>query len=176
MISFFSHSYRQMLPSDTAPRSRWIIMASSSSGAMSTFRGGHHSSTNSMDSGNYVKLPPPPPPPAGIPPHHLRLGMAGGGGRPNGGMATAGRGVEVLKVSSQNGLGAMMSQVGVWCERCNSRLVELKKQAVRLMIMHPSLMRLAMKVSIIGREYNWWEKCVYIGWNWIIFDHIMKFY
>ncbi|XP_038079168.1 uncharacterized protein LOC119746347 [Patiria miniata] len=38
-------------------------------------------------------------------------------------------------------------QVGVWCERCNSRLVELKKQALRLMIMHPSLIRLAMKVS-----------------------------
>ena len=37
--------------------------------------------------------------------------------------------------------------VGVWCERCNNRLVELKKQALRLMIMHPSLIRLAMKVS-----------------------------
>ncbi|XP_071832300.1 uncharacterized protein [Apostichopus japonicus] len=43
--------------------------------------------------------------------------------------------------------GNRISEVGVWCERCNNRLVELKKQALRLMIMHPSLMKLAMKDS-----------------------------
>ncbi|KAJ8045273.1 Kinesin-like protein KIF26B [Holothuria leucospilota] len=43
--------------------------------------------------------------------------------------------------------GKSISEVGVWCERCNNRLVELKKQALRLMIMHPSLMKLAMKDS-----------------------------
>lgn len=50
--------------------------------------------------------------------------------------------------------GNRISEVGVWCERCNNRLVELKKQALRLMIMHPSLMKLAMKVGLPVLYYH----------------------
>ena len=105
----------------------------------------------SSNPSGYRHHPPPTGPPPPPPPHPSNLPIptgsmdqrqsammgskaAGGGG---GGEVTNG-------ASSQSGLG--MSQVGVWCERCNTRLVELKKQALRLMIMHPSLMRLAMKV------------------------------
>ncbi|XP_022092907.1 kinesin-like protein KIF26B isoform X4 [Acanthaster planci] len=56
-------------------------------------------------------------------------------------------------------------QVGVWCERCNSRLVELKKQALRLMIMHPGLIRLAMKDSSALYERLQIPKSLYEAWN-----------
>ncbi len=59
------------------------------------------------------------------------------------------QGAEGSSMVPQDSSNSGRAEVGVWCERCNSRLVELKKQALRLMIVHPNLVRLAMKVSVI---------------------------
>ena len=113
---------------------------------------------SSNPSGYRSHLPPPtappPPPPTQSAPLPVSSAMEsnngghrlGAGSRLTRGAGVGGSGAEVTNGASQSGLG--MSQVGVWCERCNNRLVELKKQALRLMIMHPSLMRLAMKVCM----------------------------
>ena len=118
---------------------------------------------SSNPSGYRSHLPPPtappPPPPAQSAPLPVSSAMesnngshrVGAGSKLNRG-AGVGGGAEVTNGASQSGLG--MSQVGVWCERCNNRLVELKKQALRLMIMHPSLMRLAMKVCMYHVKYS----------------------
>ncbi len=103
----------------------------------------------SSNPSGYRHHPPPTGPPPPPPPHPSNLPIPTGSMEQRQsammGSKAAGGGGEVTNgASSQSGLG--MSQVGVWCERCNTRLVELKKQALRLMIMHPSLMRLAMKV------------------------------
>lgn len=85
--------------------------------------------------------PTPPPLPPGGPPSMMAGGASlppsSAGGAPGGVMGGGGFGGTRMGQSSG---------FGVWCERCNSRLVELKKQAVRLMVMHPNLMKLAMKV------------------------------
>ena len=71
--------------------------------------------------------------------------------------------------------------VGVWCERCNSRLVELKKQALRLMIVHPNLVRLAMKVSVIEFQVNGQvskSNAFNVCWRWphaFNFSGVLKF-